>query len=134
VAFALAYLLAGKMEESFARATDLLKLDPNDVAPLLLIVRIGPGLTAPTGTQVLQITNAAIKLGSITLSPPSRTPSPAVAEGISASTPPVDPETTKVLEFIGEQRKGRAFVPADPNILKRELVRSALEWAQNTKR
>ena len=131
LAFALAYSLAGRVGESLARAENLLKLNPNDVAPLLLIVKIGPSLTAPTASQLALITNSAIKLQSITLSPPGQLF--AEADAIAAPTTPTDPETAKVLAFIRDQREGRVSVRTDPNIFKNEVVRSALDWAEKMK-
>lgn len=124
--FAFAYMRLGMAEESFARAVQLSKLFPDDWMPLLLIVQIGPKLAAPTDGQVSLVADAASKLRSTSIT----TPRPSSSFLAPGPVPPHDPESAKVLAFIRDQRRARTTAIPDPDALKNELVRSALDWVQ----
>ena len=63
--FVVALRRAGKLTESFTRATELLKLDPNDIGALMLVVALGPTLQSVTDNQIATVNESAIKLLSV---------------------------------------------------------------------
>lgn len=132
ISFAIAFKRAGKLSESFTRATELLNLDPNDVGALLLIAALGPTLPSASDDQIATVTACATRLLALKLTP---TPLPAMATGeqTAGTTALADVETQRVLAFIRQLRKN-APVRADPEVVKRQVAEAALEWAKNLKR
>src|SRR5258708_1562232 len=64
-AFALAFHRLGQFNESFTRATEILKLDANDPGALLLVVTLGPSLPSPSASQITMVVDSASKLQSV---------------------------------------------------------------------
>jgi hypothetical protein len=126
--FVVAWRRFGDVEEAFSKATELSKFDMNDPGALLLLATLGPSLPSPSRSQVDLVMNAASKLRTLKLAPVS--PDDAAA-GDGAK--PLDADTQRVLDFIRELRKEHSKNHPDPEVLKNELIESAVAWARNLK-
>jgi hypothetical protein len=129
MAFAISFQKAGNFNEAFARASELLKLDGNDPRSLMLVISLGPKLTAPSASQINLVKASALKLRSVKLTPPDQV-------GSDAAPPPspADPDSQQVLEFIRERRRGHTAINANADGVKNRLIEAALTWAKELER
>jgi hypothetical protein len=145
--------MAGKPEEAFAVALQLLNLDGRDPDTLMIIVKLGPSLPNPTQEYIATITDAANKL----LMPrpevtvlgvvvnPDETPKRVVPASVQTGLPPTLPaatnlspeaESQRVDDLIKDMRRnaGRAPAPPDPVIAQRAAAQAALDWVKSLNR
>jgi hypothetical protein len=116
-------------EEAFSKAAELSKLDMNDPGALLLIATLGPSLPSPSRSQVDLVVNAASKLRTLKLGRVS--PDDAAAGNVAK---PLGADTQQIFVFIRELRQEHEKNHPDPiEVLKNEVIESALRWAKNVK-
>lgn len=116
-----------QLDECFARALELLRLDRNDPVALVLIVALGPRLPSPSASQITAVVDSASKLQSMQIARSTTT-----AEPLRVS-PPAEPDSL-LLAFIRELRRDHDRTNLDPGILKSRVIESALAWAKDLKK
>lgn len=128
-----AYRSSGQTGDAFARAADLLRLDPRSTRGAILIAMLAQSLASPTAGQISIAEEAANELLRQADNPPRRD-SPVIAAVTSdvAPPPPDDAETQKVGGFLGELRESHPIrqeaLPSGNGDSVRRLANATLAW------
>jgi hypothetical protein len=147
---------AGKPEEAFATALQLLSLDRHSADSLMLVAKLGPTLPNPSQQEIAIVTDAANKLlmprpasetTGLVLNP-DETPKPRrVVVAAGPLGPPIPPahtnlspeeEARRVDFFIRDIRRTDGLIqlspPPTPAAAQRAAAEAALAWVKSLKR
>lgn len=132
--FSAAYKESGQVANALQIATQMLNLDPRDIKALMMIVKIGPTLEAPSLDQVKAVEDAALNI--LYLAPElaqaataPRIPKQGVADATAIQAN--DPEMERTIQMIREWRRNWPIkTAADVESEFRAIAETALAWAR----